>query len=167
MGLYGAGGIGWLIVGAIYFVEIRMFFLGASLSSGEAAPKNLAGQVTIAQTTIGLAITFHLHNLGSCSYDRNSTLSADDRSLCLLTAARGRKTGLGMSKNPRLVLDSLEPDIRYKTHVQLLSEDPDSNKMLKLQEEIRSLPRVRSLLYKRKQDGSIPLASLCEMSGSS
>ena len=63
-GLYRAGGIGWIIVGVLYFVEIPLFFvLASSLSSGDAALKNLAGQALIAQITIGLAIVSHLFSI--------------------------------------------------------------------------------------------------------
>jgi hypothetical protein len=55
-----------------------------------------------------------------------------------------------------VLLNSNEPSIRYRAHVQLLSEDSDSRKMLKLREEIRSSQRVTSLLSERKKDGTIP-----------
>ncbi len=62
--LYRAGGVGWIIVGILYFVEIPMFFLlVSSLSSGDAAVKNLAGQASVAQITIGLAIISHLFSV--------------------------------------------------------------------------------------------------------
>src|SRR5216684_3195716 len=60
-GLYRAGGIGLLIAGLLYLVEIPLFFvLGPSFSSGDAALKNLAGDALVAQTVIGLTILIDL-----------------------------------------------------------------------------------------------------------
>ncbi len=61
-----------------------------------------------------------------------------------------------MDNTLNVLLNSNEPSIRYKAHVQLLSEDPDSRNILKMREEVRSSPRTRSLLSERKKDGSIP-----------
>ncbi len=54
------------------------------------------------------------------------------------------------------LLNSSEPSIRFKAHVQLLSEDPDSKSILALREEIKSSLRVGSLLSERKADDRIP-----------
>ena len=53
------------------------------------------------------------------------------------------------------LLRSTEPSIRFKVRIQLLSEDPHSSKMLRLQKEIGSSARVRSLLSERGRDGTI------------
>jgi hypothetical protein len=51
---------------------------------------------------------------------------------------------------------SSEPCIRYKTLVEVLSEDPNSNKAQNLQDNIKTSPRVRKLLSERTEDGRIP-----------
>lgn len=49
-----------------------------------------------------------------------------------------------------------EPCIRYKTLVEILSEDPSSHKAQNLQEEIQTSPRVHKLLSERTKEGQIP-----------
>ena len=52
---------------------------------------------------------------------------------------------------------SVEPSIRYKTHANILLTDPDSPKMLRLQQEVKSSERVQRLLSARGKDGTIPV----------
>ena len=54
------------------------------------------------------------------------------------------------------LLNSVEPSIRYKTRIYILGESPDSPSIRQLQEEIRSSPRVTTLLSERGPDGRIP-----------
>ena len=54
------------------------------------------------------------------------------------------------------LLTSVEPSIRYKTRIHVLGESPDSPSIRQLQEEIRSSPRVTTLLSERGPDGRIP-----------
>lgn len=49
-----------------------------------------------------------------------------------------------------------EPSIRYKVLVNVLDEDSKSNKIKKLQEEIKLSPRVKLLLSERDKNGKIP-----------
>src|SRR2546421_2055155 len=51
------------------------------------------------------------------------------------------------------VVGAAEPSIRWKTHVHVLGEDPDSKSIRLLREEIRSSPTVRALLSRRDQLG--------------
>jgi len=53
------------------------------------------------------------------------------------------------------LLDSDEPSIRFKMRVRVLGEDPDSPPIRALQREIKSSPRVQSLLSNRQADGRI------------
>jgi hypothetical protein len=53
------------------------------------------------------------------------------------------------------LLHSDDPSVRYKTRVNLLDEDPYSQEMMDLQNQIRTSPRVRGLLAAREPDGSI------------
>jgi hypothetical protein len=55
------------------------------------------------------------------------------------------------------LLHSNDPTIRYKTRVNLLDEDPYSQDLMDLQDEIRTSPRVQGLLSNRSADGTIPL----------
>ncbi|MBN1256195.1 MAG: hypothetical protein JXA52_00665 [Planctomycetes bacterium] len=54
------------------------------------------------------------------------------------------------------LLASDEPSIRWKVRVKVLGEDPESPSILKLQEEIRISPRVKTLLSERTAEGTIP-----------
>src|SRR5262245_16516676 len=51
------------------------------------------------------------------------------------------------------LLHSDEPSIRWKTRVNVLGEDPDSNAVRKLQQEIKECPRVRKLLSRKSKTG--------------
>jgi hypothetical protein len=51
---------------------------------------------------------------------------------------------------------SNEPSVRYKVLVNVLGEKPESAKIRKLQEEIKSSPRVKLLLSERNRKGEIP-----------
>ncbi|MFQ6089537.1 MAG: hypothetical protein ACE5K0_11655 [Candidatus Methanofastidiosia archaeon] len=54
------------------------------------------------------------------------------------------------------LLNSDEPSIRFKVLVNVLGKDIKSPEIVKLQEEIKSSPRVRLLLSERGKDGKIP-----------
>ncbi len=54
------------------------------------------------------------------------------------------------------LLDSTEPSVQYKVLVNVLGEKPESPKISKLQEEIKSSPRVKLLLSERRKNGEIP-----------
>jgi hypothetical protein len=54
------------------------------------------------------------------------------------------------------LLNSNEPSVRFKVLVNVLGEKPESSKIRKLQEEIRSSPRVKLLFSERGKDGKIP-----------
>ena len=54
------------------------------------------------------------------------------------------------------LLNSDEPSVRFKVLVNVLGEGPDSPKIRRLQEEIRSSPRVKLLLSLRDKDGTMP-----------
>ncbi len=49
-----------------------------------------------------------------------------------------------------------EPSVQYKILVNILGEDPTSQKMRKLQTKIRLSQRVKTLLSERRSDGRIP-----------
>ena len=51
---------------------------------------------------------------------------------------------------------SHEPSVQYKTLVNVLGDDPDSQKLRKLRSEVRSSGRVKQLLSERSSDGRIP-----------
>ena len=53
------------------------------------------------------------------------------------------------------LLDHPDPSIRWKTIVEVLGDDPQSKRVRALQEEIRSGPRVRTLLAHRQADGRL------------
>ncbi len=53
-------------------------------------------------------------------------------------------------------LDSADPSIRYKVRTQIQGEAPDTTDSLRLQEAIRTSPRVEALLAERDADGRIP-----------
>ena len=53
------------------------------------------------------------------------------------------------------LLVSPEASIRYQARLFLLGADPASNEMLRLQNEIRTAPRVQTLLSERLPDGTI------------
>ena len=46
------------------------------------------------------------------------------------------------------LLESQEPSIRWKTRVAILGESPGSTEVRELQEEIRTSPRVRTMLQR-------------------
>jgi hypothetical protein len=54
------------------------------------------------------------------------------------------------------LLHSDDPAVRFKARVDLLEEDPYSQELMDLQNEIRSSDRVRALLAGREPDGRIP-----------
>jgi hypothetical protein len=54
------------------------------------------------------------------------------------------------------LLHSDEPSVRYKVLINVLGEKCESSKIKKLQEEIRSSPRVKLLLSERGKNGEIP-----------
>ena len=54
------------------------------------------------------------------------------------------------------LLNSDEPSVRFKVLVNVLGEELESSDIKKLQDEIKSSPRVRSLLSERGKDGEIP-----------
>lgn len=54
------------------------------------------------------------------------------------------------------LLNSTEPSIRYRVLVNVLGEKLESAKIRKLQEEIKSSPRVKLLLSERRKNGEIP-----------
>lgn len=56
----------------------------------------------------------------------------------------------------RQLLQSEEPALRYKTRLNVLREDPASDAMQQLQEEIRTSPRVQTLLSERDENGNLP-----------
>src|SRR5262249_11986364 len=47
------------------------------------------------------------------------------------------------------------PSVRWKVRVQVLGEDAESNSIKRLQDEIRSSPRVQNLLARRDADGRL------------
>lgn len=53
------------------------------------------------------------------------------------------------------LLISTDPSVRFKAHSLLLSNDTRSDKMLRLQQEVKRSPRSRLLLSERALDGSI------------
>ena len=55
------------------------------------------------------------------------------------------------------LLNSAESSIRFKVLVNVLGKELKSVEILKLQEEIKSSPRVRLLLSEKDKDGEIPL----------
>lgn len=59
----------------------------------------------------------------------------------------------GVGAVVKALLGSDEPSIRWKTHVHVLGEDPDSRRIRALREEIRRSPRVQTLLSRRDQLG--------------
>ncbi|MGB8657042.1 MAG: hypothetical protein WCE90_04565 [Candidatus Zixiibacteriota bacterium] len=54
------------------------------------------------------------------------------------------------------LLNSNEPSVRYKVLVNVLGEKCESSKTMKLQEAIKSSPRVKLLLPERGKNGKIP-----------
>ncbi|MHA2245314.1 MAG: hypothetical protein ACXADY_10145 [Candidatus Hodarchaeales archaeon] len=54
------------------------------------------------------------------------------------------------------LLNSDEPSIRFKICTNVLGQDIDSDKIKKLQQEIKSSPRVKQLLLERDKNGKIP-----------
>ena len=54
------------------------------------------------------------------------------------------------------LLASDEASVRWKVRVNVLREDPRSDSIRKLQEEVRASPRVKALLSERGPDGAIP-----------
>lgn len=54
------------------------------------------------------------------------------------------------------LLRSERPSIRFRVKVEILDEDPTSAPIQELQEEIKSSPRVKSLLSEQGKDGKIP-----------
>ena len=58
------------------------------------------------------------------------------------------------------IVDSLlisdEPSIRFNVLVTVLGRDTGSDEIKKLQEEIKSSPRVKLILSERREDGRIP-----------
>jgi hypothetical protein len=54
------------------------------------------------------------------------------------------------------LLNSNEPSVRYKVLVNVLEEKCESSKIRRLQEEIKSSPRVKLLLSERRKNGEIP-----------
>jgi hypothetical protein len=54
------------------------------------------------------------------------------------------------------LLNSDEPSVRFKVLVNVLGEKPESSKIRKLQQEIKSSSRVKLLLSERGKDGKIP-----------
>jgi hypothetical protein len=54
------------------------------------------------------------------------------------------------------LLASPEASVRYQAQLYLLDADPASEKMRRLQDEIRTSPRVQTLLSERLPDGTIP-----------
>jgi hypothetical protein len=61
-----------------------------------------------------------------------------------------------MSNIIEKLLKSNEPLVRYKVLVNVLEQKPQSAKIRKLQEEIKSSPRVKLLLSERNRKGEIP-----------
>lgn len=53
------------------------------------------------------------------------------------------------------LLEHDDPSVRWKVLVRSVGEDPGSRKIARLQEEIRSSPRVKALLSRRGRDGRI------------
>ena len=54
------------------------------------------------------------------------------------------------------LLNSDEPSVRFKVSVNVLGKASESVEIVKLQKEIASSPRVRSLFSERGEDGKIP-----------
>jgi hypothetical protein len=54
------------------------------------------------------------------------------------------------------LLDSDEPSVRFKVLVNVLGKKLESAEIKKLQEEMKSSPRVKLLLSERRKDGKIP-----------
>ncbi len=55
-----------------------------------------------------------------------------------------------------LLLNSEDPSIRFKASTEILGEDDGSTKIRRLQQEVKSSPRVKLLLSERCRDGKIP-----------
>ncbi len=55
-----------------------------------------------------------------------------------------------------LLLNSEDPSIRFKASTEILHEDEESPKIRRLQQEVKSSPRVKLLLSERGPDGKIP-----------
>lgn len=56
----------------------------------------------------------------------------------------------------KTLLESPEASIRYQARLYLQGADPSSDEMRRLQDEIRTCPRVLTLLSERTSDGTIP-----------
>ena len=56
----------------------------------------------------------------------------------------------------RRLLQSDEPVVRYKVRLNVLGEDPASEEMRGLREEIRRSPRVQTLLSEQDEEGNLP-----------
>ena len=63
------------------------------------------------------------------------------------------------------LLASDEPSVRWKVRVKVLGEDPRSDSIRRLQEEISSSPRVKSLLSERTAEGKIPFSPYAKWYG--
>lgn len=63
------------------------------------------------------------------------------------------------------LLASSEPSIRFKTCVNVLSEESGSGRIRKLQDEIKSSSRVKLLLSESGKDGKIPFHPYCKWYG--
>ncbi|MEW6685342.1 MAG: hypothetical protein AB1393_03945 [Candidatus Edwardsbacteria bacterium] len=63
------------------------------------------------------------------------------------------------------LLNSDEPSVRFKVLVNVLGKELESAEIKKLQEEIKSSPRVRLLLSERDKDGEIPFHPYRKWSG--
>ncbi len=62
-------------------------------------------------------------------------------------------------KRPKIedvLLNSIEPSVRLKAHLNILGEDDNSAKIQRLREEVKLSARVRLLLSERRRDGRIP-----------
>ncbi|HBY98291.1 MAG TPA: hypothetical protein DEP84_30835 [Chloroflexi bacterium] len=54
------------------------------------------------------------------------------------------------------LLNSAEPSVRFKVMVNVLGRDPESAQLKRLQQEIKTSPRVKTLLSEGDEEGNIP-----------
>ena len=64
--------------------------------------------------------------------------------------------GLNSSQAISRLTSSVHPSVQYKVRLSVLGEDPDSDKMVKLQSTIRSSQLAKTLLSEKGRDGTIP-----------
>ncbi len=72
---------------------------------------------------------------------------------------------IGVNDIINQLLNSTEPSIEFKIRVSILGEDIESDKIKKLQQKIKSSPRVKQLFSERDKDGKIPFHAYKKWSG--